>query len=254
MNQVLREVLDSGRISDEHGQSYPITEISIPAAEGRYIQQLIREQKPKVTLEIGCAFGVSSLFICEALRDVGGTKHIMIDTWPEASRVATAHLDKAGFGGLYELHLRRSFEALPELLANGVKIDFALIDGMHTFDYVLVDFFLVDKILKPGGIVLMDDYPWPAIYKVCRYVAANLPYRFIGPLVQERPSFKQRLARHTAGLYPFSKISKDEFKRPHLLDLPSQHATRYIALQKVSDDRIGREPECNRSWDSHSEF
>jgi hypothetical protein len=121
MNQVLRDVLDRGRISDEHGQSYPITEISIPAAEGRYIQQLIRERKPKVTLEIGCAFGVSSLFICEALRDVGGTKHIMIDTWSEASRIATAHLDKAGFDGLYELHLRRSFEALSELLANGVK-------------------------------------------------------------------------------------------------------------------------------------
>jgi predicted O-methyltransferase YrrM len=36
---------------------------------------------------------------------------------------------------------------------------------MHTFDYVLVDFFLTDKLLRPGGIVVIDDYSLPAIYK-----------------------------------------------------------------------------------------
>jgi predicted O-methyltransferase YrrM len=71
--QVLREFLDSGRISDEAAAL--ITKMSIPADEGRYLQHLIREHRPKITLEIGCAFGISSLFICEALRDVGGSKH-----------------------------------------------------------------------------------------------------------------------------------------------------------------------------------
>src|SRR2546430_2562648 len=34
----------------------------------------------------------------------------------------------------------------PKLLARNEKIDFAFLDGQHTFDYVLVDFFYVDKI------------------------------------------------------------------------------------------------------------
>jgi methyltransferase family protein len=97
-------------------------------------------------------------------------------------------------------------------VGKGVKIDLALIDGMHTFDYVLVDFFLTDKLMRPSGIIMMDDYSWPAIYKVCRYIAANLPYRFIGPLVEERPSVRQRIARRVASVYPFSKISKDEYR------------------------------------------
>jgi predicted O-methyltransferase YrrM len=254
MNQVLREALDSGRISDEAGRSYPITGISIPADEGRYLQHLIREHRPKITLEIGCAFGISSLFICEALRDVGGSKHIMIDAWSEASRVAAANLNRAGYGGLFEQHIKLSFEALTELRAKGTIIDLAFLDGMHTFDYVLVDFFLTDKLLRSCGIVVIDDYSWPAIYKVCRYVMANLPYQFIGPLVDEQPSVKQRLARHVSSLYPFSKISRPEFRDPHLMGLPSPLATRYIALRKLSEDRIGTEAGCNRCWDSHAEF
>lgn len=250
--QVLREFLDSGRISDEAAAL--ITKMSIPADEGRYLQHLIREHRPKITLEIGCAFGISSLFICEALRDVGGSKHIMIDPWSEASRVAAANLNRAGFGGLFEQHIKLSFEALTELRAKGTTIDLAFIDGMHTFDYVLVDFFLTDKLLRPGGIVVIDDYSWPAIYKVCRYVMANLPYQFIGPLVDEQPSVKQRLARHVFSLYPFSKITRPESRDPHLMGLPSQYATSYIALRKLSEDRIGTAAGCNRCWDSHAEF
>ena len=125
---------------------------------------------------------------------------------------------------------------------------------MHTFDYVLVDFFLTDKLLRPGGIVVIDDYSWPAIYKVCRYVMANLPYQFIGPLVDEQPSVKQRVAHHVFSLYPFSKITRPESRDPHLMGLPSQYATRYIALRKLSEDRIGTAAGCNRCWDSHAEF
>jgi len=38
-------------------------------------------------------------------------------------------------------------------LARGVKIDFAFVDGWHTFDYTLIDFFYIDKILRSGGLV-----------------------------------------------------------------------------------------------------
>jgi hypothetical protein len=55
-------------------------------------------------------------------------------------------------------------------LQSGVTVQFALIDGWHTFDHALVDFFYVDRLLEDGGIVVFDDVQMPAIEKVVRYV------------------------------------------------------------------------------------
>jgi hypothetical protein len=40
-----------------------------------------------------------------------------------------------------------SDEVLPRLCAQHERFDFAFIDGNHRFDYVLVDFFYIDKLL-----------------------------------------------------------------------------------------------------------
>ncbi len=36
-------------------------------------------------------------------------------------------------------------------------LDFIFIDGWHTFDYTLIDFFYADKLLRKDGIILIDD-------------------------------------------------------------------------------------------------
>ena len=41
-----------------------------------------------------------------------------------------------------------SYQCLSRLTEEHVKIDFAFVDGQHTFDYVFVDFFLIDKNLE----------------------------------------------------------------------------------------------------------
>ena len=53
--------------------------------------------------------------------------------------------------------------------AQGERIDFAFIDGAHTFDHALVDFFYIDRMLNVGGIVAFDDLGFPCIEKVCRF-------------------------------------------------------------------------------------
>jgi len=65
---------------------------------------------------------------------------------------------------------------LPELERSGQRVDFAFIDGWHTFDFTLVDFFFIDRMLKVGSVVAFDDANWLAIRKVCRFVKMNLAY------------------------------------------------------------------------------
>ena len=38
--------------------------------------------------------------------------------------------------------------------------DFCYIDGAHNFEIDCCAFFLVDKLLKPGGLILFDDLNW----------------------------------------------------------------------------------------------
>jgi|SRR5271155_1153020 len=188
MNEVLRSILSSGFITTEDGKIRTL-ESAISPAEGDFLQEMIRSARPQVSLEVGCAYGVSSLYICEALREVNAAKHIVMDPYQHSvwEGIGLANLGRAGYLDIIDFHETASYEYLSRLSEEHVTIDFAFIDGSHVFDYVLVDFFLIDKLLRPGGIVILDDLSWPSVRSVCRYVLSNLRYQCIGPQSQELP-------------------------------------------------------------------
>jgi len=127
------------------------------------------------------AYGVSALWICEALKP--NARHVVIDPnqrggpWGnDWHGIGLANLERAGFAHLIDFRGEPSFRALPKLEREGTRLDFAFIDGVHYFDYALVDFFFIDRMLRVGGIVAFDDADWPAIHRLCRFVAENLHY------------------------------------------------------------------------------
>ena len=65
---------------------------------------------------------------------------------------------------------------LPRLTAAGTRIQFAFIDGWHTFDHTLVDFFFIDRMLDVGGIIVMDDVGYPSIRRLCHFILSNRDY------------------------------------------------------------------------------
>jgi hypothetical protein len=97
---------------------------------------------------------------------------------------------RAGLADRVRLIEAPSYEALPSLLKERAKLDFAFIDGMHTFDYALLDFFYVDKLLSPGGYVAFDDLWMPAIRKVIAFVLRNRSYELVK--LEARSSFQQQ--------------------------------------------------------------
>jgi glycosyltransferase involved in cell wall biosynthesis len=79
------------------------------------------------------AYGVSTLFICQALRDKGGGHHTAIDpeqhsTWQS---IGMLNLKRAGYENLVTVHPTFDYVALPRLLERGEVYAFAFIDGMH---------------------------------------------------------------------------------------------------------------------------
>jgi len=81
MDKVLQSIIYSRSVVTKDGINRPLGDHHIPEDEGDFLQKMIRDAQPRVSLEVGCAYGVSSLYICEALRQVNASKHIIIDAY-----------------------------------------------------------------------------------------------------------------------------------------------------------------------------
>jgi predicted O-methyltransferase YrrM len=262
MNPVLERILSTGTIRAEGGEELELR-ASIQPEEGEFLQRQIREIRPKVSLEVGMAYGVSSLYICEAMKEVGGQKHITIDPLqssppPGWHGIGMKHIREAGFGEMVEHYCEPSDVALPRLAAAGQRIEFALIDGWHTFDVVLLDFFYIDRMLKVGGVVVFDDvnhYQYPGIRKVCRYVATNRRYECLGGGGGAHLNWKGKVAH-------FGLTTLDSLKRGRLPEFRETYAhlglpgleSNFMAFRKVADDVLDDGSNGSRRWDDHHDF
>jgi len=151
--------------------------------------------------------GCSALAIGDALRGTAGARHIVIDprqnVQPLWAGIGLHNLGRAGLLDQVEFLEEPSYRALGRLESAGRRAQFAFIDGFHTFDYALVDFFLVDRLLEPGGLVAFDDADWPSVRRVVRYVATNRAYAVHAAMPPRRERWSVR-RRMYAGLTAYS--------------------------------------------------
>lgn len=210
MSSVLSEILETGFTKTASGNDTIKVHSSISLSEGQFLQRIIKDLDPTLSLEVGLAYGISALFICDALNVRDATQHIVIDPYQKDSTwkgIGIANLRRAGHGRIVQFIETPSYRALADLEKSGQRIDFAFIDGWHTFDFTLVDFFFIDRILNVGGIVAFDDANWPAIRKVCRFVKTNLTYSVLGTDGSDgTSSLKRRVFQNTLRYTPRSKL------------------------------------------------
>ena len=175
---ILKEMMNSQSALSQSGEYIPMTS-GIPLSFAEALYEKILELAPAICLEVGMACGISSLAILTALRDVGGDgRLISIDpsqstVWKGCGSTAIA---RSGLGTRHELIEDYDYNALPRLLAEGLKIDFAYLDGWHTFDYTLLDWFYAEKMLKVDGIIAFNDCGWPSVDKAIDFVLTHRKY------------------------------------------------------------------------------
>ena len=247
MNSVLSEIIETGATKTANGAGTVKLHSSVSPSEGQFLQRLVGELDPTVSLEVGLAYGTSALFICDALNIRSGTQHIVIDpkqlgdTW---RGIGIANLRRAGYGDIVRFIEEPSCRALAELEKSGQRIDFAFIDGWHTFDFTLVDLFFIDRMLNLGGVVAFDDASWPAIRKVCRFVKTNLAYSVVGAEGSDsKPTLKRRISERLLRRTPFRRLLRPEVITP---DAGVGLAGSCIAFRKEADDQ--------RRWDHFIDF
>ena len=225
MNPALEDIYRTGKCVDLTGKERKVTG-AVPREDALTLQEMVRFVKAKATLETGVAFGLSTLAICDALRESGieGVHHYGVD--PEQNTVhggaALASLKRAGLDSVFELLEGPSHLMLPKLLEKGVKLDLGFIDGWHTFDYTLLDFFYIDKMLRPGGVVLLHDRSWPSKQKVIGFIRTHHRYKELPVRSSVRPGFFKWLRRVIAAKWhwlrgaPFGIVTSAITNRPEI--------------------------------------
>ncbi len=238
MNTLLENIYNTGYVEDAEGNLISPFPTATAYEIGLLFNELIRNLNLQKTLEIGMAYGLSTMFICQAHHDKGIGSHTAIDPFQTKAwkSIGLLNIKKAGLAEKFRFLEAFSHEALPQLLAAGEQFDFTFIDGSHFFDDVLVDFFYIDKMLKPGGYIVFDDIWMPGIRKVVHFVLKNKSYQLVN--ISTKSDLLKRVKR----------IIRRIAQNPFEIDFTGvKYITENICiLKKTGED--------SRAWDFHCSF
>jgi predicted O-methyltransferase YrrM len=238
MNSLLEKIYETRCVEDSQGNAIDPFPAATPRETSTILYDIVQKFNCQKTLEVGMAYGLSTLSICQAHKDRGIGNHIAIDPMQHSmwGAIGLLNVKRAELEERFRFFEAPSDEALPQLAIAGERIDFAFIDGMHLFDYTLVDFYYIDKLLTVGGYIVFDDIWMPAIRKVVHYVLRNRNYE----LVQ---------LENTLDLREYLGRVKSRFLQNPLDTDPSRirwQPHNICLLKKIENDK--------RNWDFHRSF
>jgi caffeoyl-CoA O-methyltransferase len=129
-------------------------QISVSAAQGRFLNLLVRLCGATRVLEVGTLAAYSTIWMARALPATG--RLITIEAEPQHSAVAWQNIERAGLQGIVQLRAGRALEILPQLEA----------EGQDPFDVIFIDadkpplteyFEWALRLSRPGTLIIADN-------------------------------------------------------------------------------------------------
>lgn len=144
----------------------------IPASRGRVLYDHIRKHQPENVLELGTARGGSAVFMAAALEASGAGHLTSVDStrWNWRNPTPQEVIDASGLAhwvtldkrfSTYTWFLKTELERC--LDARGAvrpTYDFIFLDGAKNWTTDGLAVVLMEKLLRPGGWLLLDDLGW----------------------------------------------------------------------------------------------
>ena len=155
----------------------------MPERDCDLLRDLLISEGAETVVEIGLAYASSALAIGEALVTVDRphARHVVIDPFQEQawSNVGWDLMRSAGLDSIATLMPAPSSVALPQLVTDGLIADAAFVDGSHRFHEVFVDLYFLRKIVRPGGLIVVDDHWAAPVRTAVQYYERNLGWTAI---------------------------------------------------------------------------
>jgi predicted O-methyltransferase YrrM len=245
--QKIDDIYRAGSVAGRSGTMHRLHS-AIDPEKGDLLFNIIRGDLSIVkTLEVGCGYGLSSLFICSALQERQEAAHTIIDPFENGywDGVGIKNLEDAGLH-FFTLIERSSEFALPTLLEQGEgQFDFIFIDGWHTFDHTLLDCFYATRLLRVGGYLAIDDVNFPSVRRAVEFLRRYPCYELAGAVrTRGQRSRKEILVRRL--MSPVSPTTWARLlTRPLYRKFFEDHEMSMVALKKATPD--------SRNWDWHED-
>jgi predicted O-methyltransferase YrrM len=157
--------------------------VTVPSHDCDLVRDLLVAEGVRSVVEVGLAYASSALAIGEALLsgNAESPRHVVIDPFQatEWSYAGWEMIRSAGLDATTTLILEPSSMALPHLVSEKFTADAAFVDGSHRFHEVFVDLYFLRKIVRPGGIIILDDHWWPSVHTAERYYETNMGWQAI---------------------------------------------------------------------------
>ncbi|MEQ7128479.1 class I SAM-dependent methyltransferase [Actinopolymorpha sp. B11F2] len=173
--------------------------VTVPQHDCDLVRDLLIAEGVGSIVEVGLAYASSALAIGEALLsgEAETPSHVVIDPFQatEWSYVGWEMIRSAGLDGTTTLILEPSSVALPHLISEKFTADAAFVDGSHRFHEVFVDLYFLRKIVRPGGVIILDDHWWPSVHTAERYYETNMGWQAI-PHAFDGGSVRDGTGRH----------------------------------------------------------
>jgi predicted O-methyltransferase YrrM len=169
------------------------------AEQGRIVYEHVRATRPHEVLELGTAHGVGTAYLAAGL-DVGARLTTVDFAGAAYDPPPEAVLARAGVADRVELVRRHSSYTwwLKEELeqrsdAHGnvrPRFDFVYLDGAKNWTIDGLAVILVEKLLRPGGWLLMDDLDWTYADDPGREATDGVVHRELSEPERTRPHLR----------------------------------------------------------------
>jgi predicted O-methyltransferase YrrM len=184
---------------------------------GRRVYDHIVTSKPEQALELGTAHGVSAAYIAAAL-EANGTGHLTTVDHAGASFDPSPQevLTRAGLEhrvtivhehSSYNWFLKEQVQAASDSAGNCTpRYGFCYLDGSKNLNIDGLAVVLIEKLLRPGGWLLMDDLDWT--YEHNPWIVPNGDGNPLGPL-----SERERTEPHLRSVFELIVKQHPSFTR-----------------------------------------
>ncbi len=245
MLQSLQKIFETNLIEvNSNGETIPLHS-NTSLEQGYFLQEMFDLAKPKQSLEVGFAYGISSLFILEKHKELQSKHgaHIVIEPDNNWGGAAEFNIEKEGLSQYIEIQRDFSDKVLANLFVKNIRIQYAYIDTTKLFDVIMQDFYMINKMMDVGGIVILDDCGgnWPGVQRAVRFINSLPHYEKIGAHCKTKISFQKLLAQKIISIITSIIPFKNRIYEGIDFSTNTQLGLDYscIAFKKIADDKRG---------------
>jgi predicted O-methyltransferase YrrM len=152
---------------------------------------LVRALRPQAVAEIGTLYAGTTEVLARALWENGGG--IVHTADPYGGDRCPAII--AQWPAELQRHARfrplSSMDFFARLVLESVTLDMVLVDGNHDYEYAMFDLQMAARLLRPGGVIVMDNSEQTGPYSAARvFLEANPSWGEIGSALAAYDPFK----------------------------------------------------------------